>query len=218
MKNLSNVSVPEYLTKLQQFENFQIEFEGSTYPMPYSTMVIQDHKLQGLRENEERLVLFDKIIDEYVDDKNSYLDVGSNQGVFVRHFNDQFENVAGVEASPYYIDLCRFLYSDMDVFTHADLNQQPLSSLFSEPVDVITSLSMIEYIHDKKAFVEDLYNLTGKICIVEGHSEDFAKNLDHVYEGFLTSQDWTVVRRPEVTDPGLNAPPSAGRPLWVCIK
>jgi len=83
----------------------------------------------------------------------------------------------------------------------------------------VTSLSMIEYINDKESFVQDLFNHTRLICIVEGHSEDIRKGLDEKYEKILKSQSWDVTRCPFLTEAGTNAPPaSKGRPLWICKK
>ena len=224
MKNLSNVDIHEFLSRCKhtRVEGRTITYNNTEYAMPYSTVKVQDVLLEGLRENEKRIDLFEKIIKENSKSRNSYLDIGSNLGVFVRSFDHIFEKVSGIDADRYYIDMCEFLYEEEDCdFILADLNIKRITDFFDSPRDVITALSMIEYINDKEQFVQDLYDLTNELCIVEGHSEDIKKGLDKDYEKILRTQNWKVERYATTTDAGINAPANTwetGRPLWVCAK
>lgn len=224
MKNLSNVDIHEFLSrcKFERVEGRKINHEGTEYAMPYSTVKIQETLLGGLRENEKRIDLFEKIIEENSKSRESYLDIGSNLGVFVRSFDHIFEKVSGIDADRYYIDMCEFLYEEEDCdFILADLNIKRITDFFDSPRDVITALSMIEYINDKEQFVQDLYDLTNELCIVEGHSEDIIKGYDKKYEDLLKSKNWKVQRADFTTDAGVNAPVATqetGRPLWICKK
>ena len=224
MKNLSNVDIHEFLSrcKRERVEGRTITHEGKEYAMPYSTVKIQDIVLSGLRENQERLSLFEKIIEDNSESRDSYLDIGSNLGVFVRSFDHIFQNVTGVDADRYYIEMCDFLYEEEDCnFILADLNIRRVTDFITSPCDVITALSMIEYINNKEQFVQDLYDLTNELCIVEGHSEDIIKGYDKKYEELLKSKNWKVQRADFTTDVGVNAPAATqetGRPLWICKK
>tara|TARA_R110000824_G_scaffold201043_2_gene385102 strand:+ start:766 stop:1440 length:675 start_codon:yes stop_codon:yes gene_type:complete len=224
MKNLSNVDIHTFLSRCDRrfVEQRTMEYEGKTYAIPYSTVTIQDTKIKGLRENEKRLELYEKLINEHTTGRKSFLDVGCNLGVFVRYFSDMFEEVKGVDNEPYYNGQSRFLFPDIaDSFVLNDINFVGLADLLKEPFDVITSNSMFEYINDKHQFAKDLCSLTKELCIVEGHSEDIVLGHDVTYEAILREQDWTVTRIEEVTDAGINAPQrtqATGRPVWLCQK
>lgn len=225
MKNLSNVNIHEFLSRCDgaKVEFRRTSYEGKEYYIPYSTVKINNTLIKGLRENEERIELLTSIIENNVNEKSTYLDVGSNLGVFVRTFSFIFDNAYGVDYESYYINQAKFLYDDIkDNFQQADLNQIRLINIFpGKKFDTITALSMIEYIHNKKQFVGDLFDLTRGICIVEGHSEDIKLGHDKTYENILKSFDWTVTRLEQTTDVGINAPVDTfkyGRPLWLCKK
>ena len=166
-------------------------------------------------------MLIERAINGRVKQKNSYLDVGSNMGIFVRYFSDNFEKVTGVEMEEYYITICKYLYPEISAsFVQNNLNFARLTDIFiDEKFDVITALSMIEYIDKKEEFVSDLFALTRNICIVEGHSEDINLGYDIAYENLLKAKDWNVERLEEMTDVGTNAPANTiGRPIWICTK
>ena len=224
MKNLSNVDVHDFLSRCRsdKVEGRTTTYEGKSYPIPYSTVKIQDTMIGGLRESEERVALIEKIIEEHSEGRSSYLDIGCNLGVFVRSYEHLFETVEGIDYDWHYIEMCRYLYPDIeDCFILGNLNVKRLADLIAQPKDVITALSMIEYIDNKDAFVGDLYTLTSELCIVEGHSEDNIKGLDKVYDSLLRTQDWEVEKLLVTTDAGFNAPETtkdAGRPLWICKK
>ena len=224
MDSISNVDPHEFLDRCDptRVEHRTMEFEGHQYSIPYSTIQIGEDKLEGLRENEERIDLLRNIISDNAASPMVHLDIGSNLGVFVESLKDMFESSTGVDADPYYIEQCNFLYPDTKSEFHlCDLNKTSLGEKFDGPFDVITALSMLEYIKDKEQFITDLYNLTGQVCIVEGHSEDIIKGFDLQYEEMLEVQPWTVTRMEETTDVGINAPLATvktGRPIWVCVK
>jgi SAM-dependent methyltransferase len=224
MKNLSEVDIHEFLSRCNSrfVEGRTMQYEGETYAIPYSTVTVQGVKIKGLRENESRIKLLENLMDEHSEGRKSYLDIGCNLGVFVKHFSDKFDNVTGIDAEPYYNEQAKFLFSDIkDSYILNNLNSKPLSRLSLLPMDVITCLSMIEYISDKTQFVGDMYNLTNELCIVEGHSEDIKLGLDRDYENLLREKDWEVTRLEETTDVGINAPEHTqkdGRPLWICRK
>ncbi len=246
-QNTSDVDPHEFLSKCkgEAVEQLQFQFEGRTYFRPYASVILGGKKIRGLREIFNRFDLFEKIMDENDVDFKSYLDIGCNMGVFVEYFGRRFQRAHGIEKDQYYLGLQKFLYgddprttfswdeliedmkrtgtsSDQDSsirFHKIDINDGDWRQEFPRNVEVITALSMIEYISDREQFVKDLYDLTGKICIVEGHSMDMNDGLDSGYEELLKSQPWTVERRTELTDNGLNAPATAkGRPVWVCKK
>ena len=222
MKNLSNVDIHDFLSRCQgsRVENRNVEYDGKSYAIPYSTVKIQGSLINGLRENEERIQLFKDIILEDKGDKTSYLDIGCNLGVFVKSFSYIFDQVSGLDADSYYIEMCNFLYQELSQsFILANINNNRLADLFHQQFDVITALSMIEYITDKRGFVDDLFSLTKSLCIIEGHSEDIYKGYDKFYEGLLEEKPWSVERLGVLTDAGVNAPDhSQGRPVWVCRK
>jgi len=201
-------------------ESRTFNYKGKTYFVPYETIYINGEKFSGLRKNTDRAELFDKILKEKNVEYKKHLDVGSNLGFFVHHFSSQFENNFGVELESFYVGMCNILYPELEGrFINNDLNVKPLRDIFTEQFNVVTALSMIEYINDKHSFVDDLYNLTSQVCIVEGHSEDINKGLDSLYESILKTKDWYVERYPTLTEAGTNAPSnSQGRPLWICTK
>ena len=224
MKNLSNVNIHEFLKRCDPsfVEGRTMIYEDKTYAIPYSTVTVQGVKLEGLRENEERLEFLETLIDEHSTKRDSYLDIGCNLGVFVKYFSDKFSKVTGIDAEPYYNGQAKFLFPEIEgSFILNNLNTVSLKDLGVGPVDVITSLSMIEYLTDKKKFVADLYELTNDLCIVEGHSEDIKLGYDKTYEALLEAHDWEVTRQSSTTDVGINAPADTrkdGRPIWVCKK
>lgn len=212
----------ELTSILRQFPpqdtGFTFKYQGQTYNKPYETLMLDGHEIQGLRENKVRLPLLDSIITEYTSHRDSYLDIGSNLGTVPNHFRKSFREVFGVEGDGHYMNLAKQIYPGLGIM-HMNLNQVRLTHVIRRKFDVITALSMIEYIIGKKEFVQDLYDLTQYVCIVEGHSEDIHRGTDKEYEALLKTQPWTVIRRPELTDPGINAPShSVGRPLWVMVK
>ena len=214
----------EFLDRCQtsRVEGRTFKYEGTQYAIPYSTIMVGGRVLQGLRENEDRIGKFRGIIEKSGARKQSYLDIGSNLGVFVHNLGFDFSDAYGLEKDEYYVNQCEFLYGDKSDmhFRHVDLNNYRLTRVFSheKSFNVVTALSMIEYIRDKEQFVKDLCEITEDVCIVEGHSEDIEKGLDFVYEELLTSFPWTVKRMDWLTDAGINAPPSPGRPVWVCTR
>jgi len=224
MKNLSNVDIEEFLSRCERsrVENRTLEYNGKSYAIPYSTIKIQGEKINGLRENEERIALFEKFIEENSKSRKTYLDIGCNLGIFVKSYDHIFESVQGIDYDDYYIKQCKFLYPEIETsFIHDDINKNRLSDIVGDKKDVITALSMIEYIDNKENFIEDLYNLTNELCIIEGHSEDIIKGLDTYYERLINEQDWLVERVKETTDVGVNAPLNTfptGRPVWICKK
>ena len=177
-------------------EHRTFTYNGKNYFIPYETIYINGELIQGLRKNTDRAELFDSIINPYKDDINSHLDVGSNLGFFVHYFSKHVSFSRGVELEDFYVKTCQTLYPDIqDSFICKDLNDSKLNEIFDSTFDLVTSLSMIEYIDDKEDFVKSLFEITNKICIVEGHSEDIPKGLDIKYEeilkqpnGFLHSQ------------------------------
>lgn len=196
-----------------------VEFEGIQYPMPYETLRIGNEVVPGVRENEERLWLFEKVLSG-IRDRFSLLDIGCNLGTTADHFSRSFSLVMGIEAQPIYYNLASELFPNVR-FILANVNRGGLKSIIGErKFSAVLALSMIEYIEDKKTFVSDLFNATEQVCIVEGHSEDiYPRQRDVQYEALLKTQPWTVERLPVVTDAGLNAPKwSKGRPVWVCRK
>lgn len=213
------MDVKSFLSRLPYQEGKTVQYEGQTYNAPYESLILNGTYIQGLRENVKRLALLDSIITEYGVTRGSLLDIGSNLGTTANFFRQSFKDVCAVEGDRVYADLSRELHPGLNV-TWMNLNVFPLSSTIRRTFSVVTALSMIEYIEDKQSFVHDLWRATEKLCIVEGHSEDiYPRGRDKEYEALLRSQEWTVIRRPELTDPGINAPAhSVGRPLWVCCK
>lgn len=214
----SLTNVHSFLKKLPHCDSRFFSYDGVTYPMPYQTITVHGVQFPGLRHIADRVQLFDTIMSQYATNFDSYLDIGCNLGAFVNNYASKFKNVIGIEADSTVFSLATELHGPR--FIHANVNNQPLRTMFTKPFDVITALSMIEYVTDKRAFIKDLYDLTGTICIVEGHSADIVPlKRDVIYDQLLREQPWTVIRRPELTEAGSNAPSdSIGRPLWVCIK
>lgn len=196
-----------------------VEYGGERFPMPYETLTIGDMTIQGVRENGSRFRLLESILAP-IQPKHSLLDIGSNLGTTAGHFSKHFDRVTGIEAQAIYYGLAKDLYPGVE-FHLADINRASLAGIIgARQFSAVLALSMIEYIQDKRTFVEDLYRATEQICIVEGHSEDIFPRQRHIYyEALLKTQPWTVERYAVNTDPGLNAPKwSQGRPVWVCRK
>lgn len=212
------MTTEQFLSQLNpdRVEQHRINYKGQVFARPYQTVFINGEEIPGLREMKQRFALFKSIFDENKVNYTSYLDVGCNLSYFPRQFSQFFGDVTGVEYDSYYINLVRQLYPQLNVIQN-DLNQKRLSQLFNRKFECITALSMIEYIHDKHSFVKDLYDLSEKVVIVEGHSLDINNGNDNHYEAILRTQPWSVTRIPTLTDNGINAPPEAkGRPVWVC--
>lgn len=196
-----------------------VEYDGLRYNMPYETLRIGGVTIPGVRENEARFRLLEGILAP-VQPKYSLLDIGCNLGTTAGHFAQYFDRVTGIEAQAIYCGLAKELHPGVE-FHLADINRASLAGIIGARVySVVLALSMIEYIQDKRTFVEDLYRATEQVCIVEGHAEDiYPRQRHHHYEALLETQPWTVERLPVNTDPGLNAPKhSQGRPIWVCRK
>jgi len=201
-------------------EYHTIDYKGKKYWMPYVTFEINGETIPGLRKGKERAILLESIMREYKIKFKTYLDVGCNMGYFVFYFSKKFKEVDGLDFSIGYLNFARTVYKEIaDRFHYNDLNKISLSSWTNgRKFEVVTALSIIEYINDKSNFVKDLYDITERLCIVEGHSEDEIKGLNIFYENLLKEQPWEVIRRPERTDAGINAPTKIGRLLWVCLK
>jgi 2-polyprenyl-3-methyl-5-hydroxy-6-metoxy-1,4-benzoquinol methylase len=215
-----NMTTEQFLSRLleDRVQGYHFNYMGKRYALPYQTIIVNGEQISGLRETTKRFELFKKIFEENNVEYKSYLDVACNFSYFLNRFSDHFEKTTGVEYDYYYIELVKELYPNLNVI-HNDVNITRLSKLFTEKFEVITALSMIEYINDKKAFVEDLYDLSEKIVIVEGHTMDSNNGNDKIYDSILRTMPWNVVRLPPCTDNGINAPPEAlGRPLWICKK
>jgi SAM-dependent methyltransferase len=203
-----------------QDQGLTITYHGETFPMPYHSFTYGKDRVQGLRENVERLKLFDSILDQHGIQRHSLLDVGCNMGAVAAYFQGSFNQVYGLDSDPLFLSIASKLYPHLKL-VQQDLNKIGLRAcLPSSRFTAVLALSMIEYVKDKEAFVRDLYQITGKICIVEGHSEDiYPRQRHYEYEHMLRKQPWKVARWPANTDAGLNAPAhSVGRPLWVCLK
>ncbi len=213
------MGIKEILAQLPYQEGRMVTYEGVRYNAPYETITIGDVTIEGLRENTKRLPLLESIIQEYKAPQESLLDIGSNLGTTAAYFRPRFREVCAIEGDKTYVDLSKEIHPGLNVMW-LNLNVFPLTNTIRSRFSVVTALSMIEYIDDKAAFVHDLWKVTENLCIVEGHSEDIIpRGRDTEYEALLKTQAWEVVRRPELTDPGLNAPAhSVGRPLWVCMK
>lgn len=199
-------------------------YRGSQYFIPYQTIMLQAEGdenitlISGLREMFDREKLLRSIFDQLKVKGKSYLDVGCNLAYFPCVFRDKFKKTAGIDGDVYYVNLAKRLYPDLQI-TFLDLNRQSLKTLPDAPFEVVTALSMIEYVHDRQSFVSDLFSITEKVCIVEGHSMDIPDGKDTYYEDLLKKEAWHVKRMPILTDAGINAPSqSPGRPLWVCTK
>ena len=211
----------EFLSQLNpdRVEQHRFLYQGRSYPVPYQTVFINGEEIAGLREMKSRFDLLKGIMDENSVKYTDYLDIGCNLSYFPYQFSKLYKNATGVEYDSYYINLARQLYPHLNLIQN-DLNQKRLKDLFpGQTFECITSLSMFEYVSDKRALTEDLYNLSTNLVIVEGHSLDINSGRDNQYEAILKSQPWTVTRLETLTDNGINAPAEAkGRPVWVCKK
>jgi len=211
-------------------EGETIKQDGHTYSKPYHPIILPGINIKGLREGVQRLELLDHLLDTYGcgQGAGTYLDIGCNSGFYLHNLRGRFKKVIGIEKDQRYVTFSRRLYAlgDKPVgssVVNVDINKQRLKDWCTKnhkgKFEVITALSMIEYIKDQKAFVEDLFNATSHICIVEGHSSDIKTGADKKYEALLQSHAWQVIRLEEKTDPGTNASDQKnGRPLWVCVK
>lgn len=201
-----------------QDQGLTVQYGGETFPMPYQSFTYKGEEVQGLRENRIRIRMFEKIFQECQVPRLSLLDIGSNMGTIAAHFQTSFDSVYGIECDPIYLDISAKLYPYLKAIP-ADLNSMLLAAC-APHADAVLCLSMIENIKDMDSFIRDLFLITGRICIVEGHSETiYPKQLHYEYEHLLKKQPWKVARWPELTDAGLNAPVhSVGRPVWICVK
>jgi len=198
-------------------EGRTFEFQGRPYAIPYQDIVIDGVKIKGLREVDSRIIDIMGIIIGAGLEIKSAVDIGSNTGAIIARFGEflGLKNVMGVEPDSYYVKLSQEIFPGLNIRL-GYLHQMDFASMGA---DLVTALSMIEYVTDKPKFVHDLFRLTNKICIVEGHSEDIKLGIDKVYEKLLKQEKWAVIRHSKLTDAGLNAPSdSPGRPLWYCIK
>jgi hypothetical protein len=213
--------IQDVLSRLPYQEGFTLDYEGRKYNRPYETITVDGVTFQGLRDTPQRFNLFDSIFQEYNVDFGFYLDIGCNIGSFVNYYSNKFALAEGIEVDKSIVDIGAMVYPKIaGNIQISDINSVSLKNRIDHSCNVITVLSVIEYINDKARFLKDVYDLTTQICIVEGHSEDIIpKGLDKIYENLLRELPWKVIRRPELTDAGLNAPKhSVGRPLWICSK
>lgn len=222
-------STEDLLKTLPSQEGLTITHNGRSYFRPYQTFEFNGETFEGLREMKDRKALFQAQISKYLptpEDRKAYLDVGCNMGYFVRAFTSEFEETVGVDYNPYYTWFAKTVTPKglNATFHNYDINSRGLASFFGTgQFDMITSLSMIEYITNKEQFVKDIFDLLrpGGLCIFEGHSMDINLGHDKKYETLIrgASEDWTVERLDTLTDNGINAPSTAmGRPVWVCLK
>ena len=209
----------ELLSHLPFVEGHRSVTNGVEHNTPYHTFPYQGVNVLGLRENARRLQLLRSAVDEHVLVKESILDIGCNLGTIGAAFTNIFPTVVGVDEDHAILALAERVYPLVH-FQRLALNQERLLQRFNHgEFQVTLCLSMLEYVNDKAAFVSDLHQITRRLCIVEGHSEDFARGRDVEYEAILRTMPWTVTRLSETTDPGMNAPKeSRGRPVWVCVK
>jgi hypothetical protein len=217
------VEITSFLRQLPPIDGgFRVQLGGpgsESFNMPYETLTIDGQEIQGLRENKFRLSLLDSILNEHQVHRHSLLDIGSNLGTTLAYFRPSFKEVYGLEGDMVFFRLCLQLYPDLPIYPCKIQKLSSLKTIARRTFSAVFALSMIEYVPDKFQFASDLFEITQKICIVEGHSEDIHKGVDRVYEEILKDLPWTVTRRPELTDPGLNAPKhSRGRPVWTCVK
>lgn len=218
------MTVEEILLSLPaQDGGLTIQYNGKTYPMPYQELEFRPPhfavRFNGLRECQDRAKRFQVMMGEYgVNFRDgSYLDLGSNLGYFPYFFSAVFKKSFGIEKESRYVDIARRLYPEVN-YQQQDFNQ----SIFlpSGTFEVITSLSMLEYITDKKGFLHEIYRHTGKLFILEGHSESVKKGEDKEFEALLLEGPWGHIERMSwTTEPGRNAPKdSPGRPVWACLR
>lgn len=223
--NMKDITTTEELLQtLPSQDGLQIEYKGKLYYRPYQTFEFKGETFEGLREMTKRKELFIDLINKHVVQKDSYLDIGCNMGYFVKNFSTIFQSVTGIDYNSYYTWFAKTVYPDIaESYYNYDINSYGLSSFFgNKRFNFITSLSMIEYIVDKKKFVEDIYGLLkpGGFVIFEGHSMDINLGHDVKYEDIIKSLPWAHFERlVERTDNGINAPSAAlGRPIWICKK
>jgi 2-polyprenyl-3-methyl-5-hydroxy-6-metoxy-1,4-benzoquinol methylase len=212
-----NNKLHEILRQLPDYsDGLRYNLDGRDYPRPYQTIVIEGKLIRGLRLCIDRQEIFELWIKAYGIFKGTYLDIGCQLGFFPKQMSYIFDEVTGIDCSKPYINACKLLHPEIaDRFILQDANDLRIVA----KADVVTALSMIEYIIDKEKFVKELFEHTNQMLILEGHAPDMANGTDKVWEKLLTAHPWKQVAKwDELTEPGLNATYSKGRPIWICLK
>ena len=126
------MTTEQFLAQLNpdRVEQHKFTYKGQTFPRPYQTAFINGEEISGLREMEDRFALFKSIFDQNQINYSSYLDVGCNLSYFPRQFSQFFPDVTGVEYDPYYINLVRQLYPQLNIIQN-NLNEKRISQLFN---------------------------------------------------------------------------------------
>lgn len=212
-----NSNIHQALRQLPDYsDGLRYNLDGKDYPRPYQTIIVEGKLIRGLRICLDRQDLFEALFKQFGIVKGTYLDIGCQLGFFVKQMSFIFSEVLGIDCSESYINSCKLLYPELkDSFvlqTADDLRTVPKA-------DVITALSMIEYVLDKEKFVKELFEHTNQMCIIEGHAPDIEKNIDYYWEMEIRKQPWQqVIRFEGLTEAGMNASYSKGRPIWICLK
>lgn len=215
---MPSVIAHEILSQLraEHVEGEVLLYDGVTYYKPYQTIVVDGEQIQGWRSMHDREQLLSRIFEEH-DCAHTFLDVGCNLAYFVHLFRNRFTHVCGVDGDFQCVSLGRRLYPELDIRL-VNLNERRLTQTFSKPFEAISALSMIAYIKNKRQFISDLFALTTKLVVIEGHAMDIGKRLDMAYERILKEQDWDVRRLDIRTDAAGGLLRSPGRPVWLCLK
>lgn len=210
------MEIAELLSRLPYVEGHRSITNGIDHNTPYHTFTYQGVTVLGLRENVKRIALFKSLRRKWDRSLGAVLDIGCNLGTVGNAVGHGCS--VGIDEDPAIVGLGLTVHPTTN-FLCSSVNITRLGDKDLPKFPTTLCLSMLEYVKDKEKFLIDLYRLTERLCIIEGHSMDLLNgNADH-YEALIRRQPWQVERLDELTDAGLNAPKeSPGRPVWVCLK
>ena len=100
------------------------------------------------------------MIDQYLNEKYSWLDVGAGAGTFAKHLQDKVDSIECTELDPSLINECRKL--GFTTYEEDFLNLE-----ISKKYDVVSAWHVLEHVENIESFLEKMSKLVLKHCIIE---------------------------------------------------
>jgi trans-aconitate methyltransferase len=100
------------------------------------------------------------MIDQYLNEQYSWLDIGAGAGTFAKHLQDKVDTIECTELDPSLIRECRKLG-----FTTYEEDFLKLEN--SKKYDVVSAWHVLEHVEDIESFLKKASQLVSKYCIIE---------------------------------------------------
>jgi len=101
-----------------------------------------------------------EMIDQYLNEKYSWLDIGAGAGTFAKHLQDKVDSIECTELDPSLISECRKL--GFTTYEEDFLNLE-----ISKKYDVVSAWHVLEHVENIESFLEKISKLVLKHCIIE---------------------------------------------------